>query len=291
MQHQHPVAQDINTILPSMRLTEPEETEDTTRCVKQPFDVFLVLDVEATCLQGAGFHWPSEIIEFPVCLMRWKDKSADGSGQASQLEVVDEFRSFVKPTWAPELTPFCMKLTGITQAQVDNAPAFPSVLASCAQFLAKNGLIDAVTGERLVRFCWCSDGPYDVQNFVVKQCFISNIKMPEWLQGDVLDVRKEVVFWLEGKPSGFRRLPRPKPGETRRSMGIPDQLQALGLASFEGRQHSGIDDAHNIARIVAELARRGVCLQPNCFIDPRRRWHWMGKRGEILKETLAYPDY
>jgi hypothetical protein len=52
MQHQHPVAQDINTILPSMRLTEPEETEDTTRCVKQPFDVFLVLDVEATCLQG-----------------------------------------------------------------------------------------------------------------------------------------------------------------------------------------------------------------------------------------------
>jgi 3'-5' exoribonuclease 1 len=47
--------------------------------------------------------------------MRWKDKSADGSGQASQLEVVDEFRSFVKPTWAPELTPFCMKLTGITQ--------------------------------------------------------------------------------------------------------------------------------------------------------------------------------
>jgi 3'-5' exoribonuclease 1 len=83
--------------------------------------------------------------------------------------------------------------------------------------------------------------------------------MPEWLQGDVLDVRKEVVFWLEGKPSGFRRLPRvssscsvqyrhtntrlcePKPGETRKSMGIPDQLQALGLASFEGRQHSGID--------------------------------------------------
>ena len=52
MQHQRPVAQDID-ILPSTRLTEPdEENEDTTRCVKQPFDVFLVLDVEATCLQG-----------------------------------------------------------------------------------------------------------------------------------------------------------------------------------------------------------------------------------------------
>ena len=28
----------------------------------QPYDVFLVLDVEATCLQGTDFHWPNEII-------------------------------------------------------------------------------------------------------------------------------------------------------------------------------------------------------------------------------------
>jgi hypothetical protein len=30
--------------------------------VPQPYDVFLVLDVEATCLQGTDFHWPNEII-------------------------------------------------------------------------------------------------------------------------------------------------------------------------------------------------------------------------------------
>jgi len=154
----------------------------------------------------------------------------------------------------------------------------------------KNGLIDRATGDFLVRFCWCTDGPYDIQNFVVKQCFISNITMPDWLRGDVIDVRKEVIFWSEGKPSGYRRIPRPKAGETRVSMGIPLQLQALGLSSFEGRQHSGIDDARNIARIVAELARRGVCLKPNCIINSRRRWHWMGRRGEILEHTLAYPD-
>lgn len=34
--------------------------------VKQPYDAFLVLDVEATCLQGAGFDWPNEII---VCIL------------------------------------------------------------------------------------------------------------------------------------------------------------------------------------------------------------------------------
>ena len=30
--------------------------------VKQPYDAFLVLDVEATCFQGTGFEWPNEII-------------------------------------------------------------------------------------------------------------------------------------------------------------------------------------------------------------------------------------
>jgi len=30
--------------------------------VPQPYDAFLVLDVEATCLPGTDFHWPNEII-------------------------------------------------------------------------------------------------------------------------------------------------------------------------------------------------------------------------------------
>jgi 3'-5' exoribonuclease 1 len=63
----------------------------------------------------------------------------------------------------------------VAKAQVDSAPTFPSVLVSFSQFLVKNGLIDPVTGNHLVRFCWCTDGPYDIQNFVVKQCFISDV--------------------------------------------------------------------------------------------------------------------
>jgi inhibitor of KinA sporulation pathway (predicted exonuclease) len=33
-------------------------------------------------------------------------------------------------------------------------------------------------------------------------------------------------------------------------------LTGLGM-SFEGRQHSGIDDSHNISRILKELAQLG----------------------------------
>lgn len=90
------------------------DQETMCQAVKQPYDAFLVLDVEATCVEGpVSFDYPNEIIEWPVCLLRWKDMSS--TGIARELEVVEEFRSFVKPTWRPQLTPFCKDLTGITQ--------------------------------------------------------------------------------------------------------------------------------------------------------------------------------
>ena len=36
-------------------------------------------------------------------------------------------------------------------------------------------------------------------------------------------------------------MPSQKAHAAKRSMKIPDQLKALGLPAFEGRQHSGID--------------------------------------------------
>lgn len=253
--------------------------------VKQPYDAFLVLDVEATCQEGAGFEWPNEIIEWPVCLMRWKDKSSQG--KACQLEIVDEFRSFVKPTWRPQLSQFCTDLTGITQAQVNSAPNFQKVLKKFARFLAYHGLIDPKSGRPIQRFCWCSDGPFDVRDFVVKQCFISKAPMPPWLKGDVLDVRRVVSVWAvaSGNPETMAKFAA---RSHIRSLNIPQQLQALGLPAFQGRLHSGIDDTRNIARVMTELARRGVRLEPNTSINPNRRWNWMGRPGEVLEYTLVF---
>jgi len=244
--------------------------------VPQPYDAFLVLDVEATCLPGTDFHWPNEIIEWPVCLLKWVDKGANG--MAGTLQKVAEFRSFVKPTWRPRLSPFCVSLTGITQDQVDDAPHFPEVASKFSAFLAHHGLIHPVTGERLLRFSWCTDGPFDIRDFVVKQCFISNIPMPSWIRGDVIDVRKVVISELNGAHTSTSAMPR------RFSPNIENQLLFLDLGPFEGRQHSGIDDTRNIARIITELARRGVRLIPNTSILPGRRWRWMGRSGQILEQ-------
>ena len=50
------------------------------------------------------------------------------------------------------------------------------MLDSFSQFLADHGLIDARSGARLERFMFCSDGPFDVRDFVVKQCYISKVR-------------------------------------------------------------------------------------------------------------------
>jgi len=249
----------------------------------QPYDALLVLDVEATCLQGTDFHWPNEIIEWPVCLLKWADRGPNG--MVGPLQKVAEFRSFVKPTWRPELSSFCVSLTGITQEQVDSAPLFPEVASQFSTFLVHHGLIHPVTGKRLLRFCWCTDGPFDIRDFVVKQCFISNIPMPSWIRGDVMNVRK-VVSAL----SRFSKAYSSKPALPRRlSPNIESQLRFLGLGPFEGRKHSGIDDSRNIARIVIELARRGIRLVPNTPIQPGRRWPWMGKSGQVLEQYCLTP--
>lgn len=57
---------------------------------------------------------------------------------------------------------------------MDAAPTFPDVLLEFQRWLEKHKLVDG-SGQRLVRFCFCSDGPYDIRDFVVKQCFISKV--------------------------------------------------------------------------------------------------------------------
>ncbi|TRM61740.1 ribonuclease H-like domain-containing protein [Schizophyllum amplum] len=292
---------------PSPLLSSVYEAQDVCEAqnivtTKQNYDAFLVVDVEGTCMQGTNFSYPNEIIEFPVCLMRWRDKGADGT--ASVLEVVDTFHSYVRPTWRPVLSQFCTDLTGITQSQVDASPPFPDVLRSFYAFMIRNGLINRNTGKRLAKYCWVSDGPFDLRDFVVKQCFLSKITFPDWMRGDVLDVRVPVMQWMDDQSSNSSSSPTsgsPFSTQTynsassppyksmfprRRTPNIPAQLRALGLPEFQGRQHSGIDDTRNICRILAELARLGFQLKPNTSINPERRWPWMGRKGRVLEEYV-----
>ncbi|CAE7055072.1 unnamed protein product [Rhizoctonia solani] len=259
---------------------DPAPVSETPQLVtKQPLEYLLAFDVEATCVQGTDFNWPNEIIEWPVVLMKWSDR--DGEGRARTLQVVDEFRSYVKPVWRPKLSDFCTSLTGITQASIDTAPQFKTLLRRFQAFLAKHDLVDARTGKPTKRFAFCTDGPFDVRDFCVKTAYINKLPMPEWLRQDVVDVRRIVNSYISRTESGKKYISR------MHSLNMVAQLHALGL-QFEGRQHCGMDDTRNVARILVELGKRDIRLETNTVIHPRKRWSWMARDGQVHFDEVTY---
>jgi len=144
-------------------------------------------------------------------------------------------------------------------------------MESMAEFLVLHGILEESDHRPLVRFCWCSDGPWDICSFVVKQCFISKMKVPSWISNQFIDVRALLCGRNKKKY---------------RTMNIDKQLQVLQLEPFIGRPHSGIDDARNVSRVLMELARRGRPLLPTANVNVRKRWKWMGKAGELTEADL-----
>ena len=58
----------------------------------------------------------------------------------------------------------------------------------------------------------------------------------------------------------------------RKPLGLNGALQEMGLA-FEGREHSGLDDAKNTTKLVAKMIKDGCTLgitkcKPNFKLDP-----------------------
>ncbi|KAF9908562.1 3'-5' exoribonuclease 1 [Linnemannia zychae] len=92
-------------------------------------------------------------------------------------------------------------------------------------------------------FCFVTDGPFDIRDFISKQCLHSKILRPSYFAHPYIDVRTmfrdyfDLIQW--------KNLER--------------MLGFLG-ESFQGRQHSGICDARMVALIAKRLAV-GFCKE------------------------------
>ncbi len=169
---------------------------------------FLVIDLEATCDDERRL--PSrqmEIIEIGAVLV-----------DPETLDPVDEFQTFIKPVRHPLLTPFCTRLTSITQADVAGAPGFPQAIRQLARFIEGRDTL------------FCSWGDYDRNQFEQDARFH---KVPLPFGGRHLNVKKRFSAEL---------------GEEER-YGMAGALRRVGLA-LHGTHHRGIDDARNIARLL-----------------------------------------
>lgn len=173
---------------------------------------YLVIDLEATCDEDHRIpREQTEIIELGAVLV-------DGA----TLAPVAEFQTFVKPMRHPRLTPFCTRLTSITQADVDAAPGFGAAMQRFAEFQRRAG----AQGQ----FVFCSWGDYD-RDQLGRDERRHGIRVP--LGQRHLNLKE-----------AFRR----RSGDDGK-LGTGQALRRVGL-QFQGTAHRGIDDARNIARLL-----------------------------------------
>ncbi|XP_055545054.1 ERI1 exoribonuclease 2-like [Wyeomyia smithii] len=210
-------------------------SQQTCKHVTQTFKYIIVVDFEATCWPKETQKWKKyEIIEFPAVLLNL---------ETGKIEA--EFRQHVMPVENPRLSEFCTELTGIRQEQVDAGVPLNTCLLLFGKWLQK------VLAERnlslpktnpydqtgSVAFATWSD--WDLGACLSKECARKRIAKPAcfdlWI-----DVKAIYMQFYQRRPESFANA-----------------LTNLDIV-FEGRQHCGLDDSRNIARLIMRMCKDGA---------------------------------
>jgi len=78
--------------------------------------MYLIIDLEATCWEAPNTPDINEIIDMGIVVCD------------SSYEVISSWNNLVKPKIRTKLSPFCRRLTSITQESIDKAALFESVI-------------------------------------------------------------------------------------------------------------------------------------------------------------------
>ena len=90
--------------------------------------------------------------------------------------------------------------------------------------------------------------PWDIRNCLFPQCALAGVTFPNYAS-KWIDIRKLFSNFYQTHGGNLSYM-----------------LTELGM-EFEGREHCGLDDAKNIARIMSQLLSDGCVLQYNRFIS------------------------
>lgn len=209
------------------------------------YDYICIIDFEATCEDINAPDYIHEIIEFPIVLLNTRT-----------LKIEDTFQRYVRPELKPQLSQFCINLTGITQDIIDQADTFPVVLQNVVDWMRQKEL-----GTKY-KYAILTDGSWDMSKFLNMQCRVSRIKYPRFAK-KWINIRKCY--------GNFYKVPR---SQTKLTV----MLEKLGM-SYIGRLHSGLDDSKNIARIAARM------LQDGCELRVNERMH----TGQLMTVSSSLP--
>lgn len=140
-------------------------------------------------------------------------------------QFLDSASFLVRPVDHPNLSDFCQTLTGISQKTIREATAFPETIRR----------LDDWIGAQDNSFIWASWGNYDRLHLEADSS--KRHAIPGFLKYGHLNLRK---LW---------RLTT----RQRKKNSLRDALNYHGF-SFEGQQHSGLDDAKNTAKLLSCVA-------------------------------------
>ncbi|CAD5124542.1 DgyrCDS12820 [Dimorphilus gyrociliatus] len=201
-------------------------------CSRQKFSYFVVIDFESTCWKEEK-SIVQEIIEFPAVLIN-----------SSTGKVESEFHYYVQPQEHPILSDFCKELTGITQAQVERGIPLRLCLDLFCKWMRKMSeekgfVFDNRLGKKACAFITWSD--WDLSVCLHNECKRKQIRKPI-----------ELNSWID-----LRRVFKRFYGKT--PAGLEGGLKYVGL-EFQGRQHSGLEDSRNTAKLAYKLICDGCVL-------------------------------
>ncbi|KAB5523797.1 hypothetical protein PHYPO_G00156540 [Pangasianodon hypophthalmus] len=167
-------------------------------------------------------------------------------------QIESEFHSYVQPQEHPFLSSFCTELTGITQEQVEAGLPLQICLSRFTHWVQtlqqERGVVflrdhtqthTAVSGKHCAFLTW-SD--WDLGVCLQYECKRKQISKPEVLNSWI-DLRATYRMFYHRKPKGLNGA-----------------LQDLGI-EFSGREHSGLDDARNTARLAWRMIRDGCMMK------------------------------
>jgi len=218
----------------------------------QNYHKLLVYDLEATCNKSRSLA-PIEIIEISCVII-----------DATIMKMQSEYQAFVRPTEHPLLDSFCVDLTGIQQQQVDAAEPLDAVLQQHHVWLHTQGVLDEGTTHAAVT--WTE---WDLKVAMCQECSWRRIQRPPYL-----------CSWIDLKQHFQQKF--------KRAGNLRTCVEAAGL-QWEGRAHSGLDDARNTAKLALKLMQLGVPLQITDFyegaINKDSQDNWTGSKAAFTQDV------
>lgn len=158
---------------------------------------------------------------------------------------------------SPRLSAFCTKLTGINQKMVDNGIPLQTALLMFQEWLrdelrTRNLCLPKMSKDNKMGNCaigtWTD---WDLDICLHKECIRKSLKKPQLFNR-----------WINMKAI-FRNKYK------RQNFTFADALQELGM-TFVGREHSGIDDARNLAYLTFKMVKEGARLVITRDLQPHQ---------------------